>query len=168
MSRFAIYAPWTLLAGCGLTPAAAPPACVEGEGCAEAPLVLNAADPDSPATSPARPPVVAPATAPEAGTAPVVEPVLSDSSIVSSPGFDALSSNAGFVDPFELTSPLFDPLGFSPFGLNDVPDLVSLFVDGIILGQLTPSGPALNLTFLERLCLEGDTPDSFCRQRFGN
>lgn len=46
---------------------------------------------------------------------------------------------------------------------------LSLLLDGLILELLSPIGPRLDdsLTFLERLCLAGDDPDFFCRQRYG-
>ncbi len=46
-------------------------------------------------------------------------------------------------------------------------DLVSLLLDTLILDLINPAGPALSLTFLERLCLAGDEPDFVCRQLYG-
>lgn len=47
-------------------------------------------------------------------------------------------------------------------------DILGVLLNALLVDLLAPSGPRLNdsMTFLERLCLEGDEPDSFCRQRF--
>ncbi len=53
---------------------------------------------------------------------------------------------------------------------NDFANVISVLLDSLLLELLTPSGPQLDgsFTYLERLCLQGDDPDFFCRQRFGN
>lgn len=68
----------------------------------------------------------------------------------------------GFVTPTP-----FDPIGLASLGSNDASDLTSLWLDLLVLETLDPSGPALDLTYLERLCLAGDDPDFFCYQRYG-
>lgn len=65
------------------------------------------------------------------------------------------------------TSTPFDPIGLASLGSNEASDLTSLWLDLLVLESLEPSGPALDLTYLERLCLAGDDPDFFCHQRFG-
>jgi hypothetical protein len=61
----------------------------------------------------------------------------------------------------------FDPAGLASFDFDNADLLGSLFADQLALDLLMPSGPALDYTFLERLCLEGDEPDFYCHQRYG-
>ena len=74
--------------------------------------------------------------------------------------------------PFGENNFVFDMQLSGSFALSrvepaDLPELLSLFLDALILETLDPAGPALELTFLEQLCLEGGDPDFVCRQRFG-
>ena len=72
---------------------------------------------------------------------------------------------AGLVEV--VTPTPFDPIGLASLGSNDASDLTSLWLDLLVLETLDPAGPALDLTYLERLCLAGDDPDFICHQRFG-
>ncbi len=82
------------------------------------------------------------------------------------------SSSSTLNNGAVLADPVAQPPGFEPaiMGLADLDVLPSLFIDNLLLDLLDPIGPQLDesLTFLERLCLEGDDPDSFRRQQFGN
>ena len=81
-----------------------------------------------------------------------------------------------FVDPREndaVVGPGATGLGFDPFaspflGFDGFAGLFASLFEDSIWGILLPAGPRLNesVTFLERLCEDGDAPDSFCRQRF--
>ena len=48
-------------------------------------------------------------------------------------------------------------------------DILGLLLDALLVDLLAPVGPRLDdsMTFLERLCLDGDEPDSYCRRRYG-
>ncbi len=75
-----------------------------------------------------------------------------------------------------LTSGLFESVGVQP---DDVPEILSLMLDGVILdtlgGAANPSllglqreeVPGRFPTFLELLCREQGSSDSDCRQRYG-
>lgn len=54
-------------------------------------------------------------------------------------------------------------------GESDSVDVLGVLLDALLVDLLAPAGPRLNdsMTFLERLCLGGDDPDSFCRRRYG-
>ena len=106
-----------------------------------------------------------------AGQAPVVagngglgfdDPTPSDSRLLVPP---LAVGGVGLVEV--VTSTPFDPIGLASLGSNEASDLTSLWLDLLVLESLEPSGPALDLTYLERLCLAGDDPDFFCHQRFG-
>ncbi len=55
-------------------------------------------------------------------------------------------------------------------GPAEFPDLLSFILDSLLLDLLDPTRPRLDetITYLERLCLEGDDPETFCRRRYGN
>ena len=78
-------------------------------------------------------------------------------------GSEEIGAGASFL-PFPIP-PAFviqpDDFGFD-IGL-------SLLLDGLLLELLSPIGPRLpdSFTYLERLCLAGDEPDFYCRQRYG-
>lgn len=72
------------------------------------------------------------------------------------------------IDPSSaVPSPMSD-LGFPLSDLALIPDLLSSFVDGLLLDMLQPSIPQSNLSFLEQLCRDSDIPDFRCRQLYGN
>lgn len=85
-------------------------------------------------------------------------PVRADGSSFDAPTDSSLTQL--LLDPF--TGFLLDAVGI------DV--LISLLFNDSTVDQLDPSGPRINdsLTFLERLCREGDSPDFVCRNRYGN
>lgn len=107
-----------------------------------------------------------------AGQAPVVagddglgldDPIPFDSRLLAPP-----LAASGAVGLMEGATPTpFDPIGLASFGSDEASTLTSLWLDLLVLESLEPSGPALDFTFLERLCLAGDDPDFFCHQRFG-
>ena len=73
-------------------------------------------------------------------------------------------------ESLDFTSQVFDRPRFPLFEPADAADLVSLFLDYLILDLVSPAGRgglADDYTYLERLCLEGDEPDFVCRQRYG-
>ncbi len=73
-------------------------------------------------------------------------------------------------ESLDSTSQVFDRPGFPLFEPADAPDLVSLFLDYLILDLVSPAGRgglADDYTYLELLCLEGDDPDFVCRQLYG-
>ena len=74
-------------------------------------------------------------------------------------------------DPADVRTPGGSPLGTesaqADLGSISADDLVSLFLDTLILDLINPAGPAESFTFLERLCLAGDEPDFVCRQLYG-
>lgn len=59
---------------------------------------------------------------------------------------------------------LFDIALLDPNALSDV---LSLFVDDLILESAPPADRSNDLPFLERLCRETDLPDFRCRQLYG-
>lgn len=61
----------------------------------------------------------------------------------------------------------FDPAGIGSFDFDSADLLTLLLADQFALDLIAPSGPALDYTFLERLCLEGEDPDFYCHQRYG-
>lgn len=65
---------------------------------------------------------------------------------------------------------LFDPF-VSPFlGFDQMFGSFSSLLDVFSLGLFDSSGPRLDdsVTILQRLCEDGDSPEWFCRRRFGN
>lgn len=57
------------------------------------------------------------------------------------------------------------------FPLSDIvlfPDLLSVFVDDLLLDLLQPSNPHHEISFLEQLCRDSDIPDFRCRQLYGD
>lgn len=106
-----------------------------------------------------------------AGQAPVVagngglglnDPTPPDSRLLAPP---PAGGAVGLLEGATLTP--FDPIGLASLGSDEASALTSLWLDLLVLESLEPSGPALDFTFLERLCLAGDDPDFFCHQRFG-
>ena len=93
------------------------------------------------------------------------EPVVSDSS----PDAAAPSTLATrATSPFTFVDPVVSPPSFVEPNLGaDI--VLNLLLDTLLVGLLDPVGPQLDhsLTHLERLCLDGDDPDFYCRQRFG-
>jgi len=78
-----------------------------------------------------------------------------------------------FDDPALLPDPwspesvhldLFDIALLDPDALSDV---LSLFLDDLILEHVPPANSSNDLPYLERLCRETDLPDFRCRQRYG-
>lgn len=80
--------------------------------------------------------------------------------------------------PFAYADPAATSSAFSaaiPIGSGSV-DVLGALLDALLFEMLAPvgpqflapGGPRLNdsMTFLERLCLEGDDTDTYCRQRF--
>ena len=110
-------------------------------------------------------PLAGPATFDQATDSPRVE----DTGLAVAPVGQFPADDDQPFNPPRPTFP-FDPLLFPFLGPDDVADLLSLFLDDLLLDLLNPVGPQLNdtLSFLERLCLEGDDPDFVCRQRFGH
>lgn len=70
-----------------------------------------------------------------------------------------------YADPAESSSPF--PVLIT--GESSSADVLGVLLDALLVDLLAPAGPYLDdsMTFLERLCLEGDDPDSFCRRRYG-
>ena len=129
------------------------------EGCGTGPGVFPAGEP------------AGDASAALAGQAPVVagndglgvdDPTPLDSRLLAPP-----PAGGAFWLLEGATSTPFDPIGLASLGSDEASALTSLWLDQLVLESLEPSGPALNLTFLERLCLAGDDPDFFCHQRYG-
>ena len=90
-----------------------------------------------------------------------------------------LEPSPGVVPPFPSAGPTDLPIVNAdpptqfpdPVFFHDASgsvDILGVLLNALLVDLLAPSGPRLNdsMTFLERLCLEGDEPDSFCRQRF--
>lgn len=71
------------------------------------------------------------------------------------------------ADPAAFDSLLLDPFILSMFDSTDLPKLLALLLDDLALGLVSPLPSGAGLTFLERLCRQGDEPDFRCRQRFG-
>ncbi len=80
---------------------------------------------------------------------------------------DPLSGPSTELDALSSAGAFFDPFTFTLLPSADIDILLSLFVDGLVLDLLPPSDLNNELSFLERLCREGDTPEFLCRQRFG-
>ncbi len=128
-------------------------------GCGAGPGVFPADEPavDAPATLAGQAPVVAG----DDGLG-LDDPTPLDSRLLVPP------PAGGAVGLIEGATPTpFDPVGLASPGSDEAAALTSLWLDLLILESLEPSGPALDFTFLERLCLAGDDPDFFCHQRFG-
>lgn len=143
MKRFVWSIPLLLSAGCGLAPSAGPHACADDSTCG---YVSTAADTATGAA------LVDPRS--------ISTPVPEHRDVATSdPPADGSSAQLP-LDPF--TGFLVDAVGIDA--------LLSLLFNDRAIDQLDPSGPRLNdsLTFLERLCREGDTPDFVCRDRYGN
>ncbi len=64
--------------------------------------------------------------------------------------------------------PALDPFESGGLSASDVDLLLSLMVDNLVLELVTPADLDNDLSLLERLCREGETPDFRCRQRFGD
>ena len=65
---------------------------------------------------------------------------------------------------------LFDPF-VSPFlGFDQIPGLFASLLDVLTPGLFDSGGPRLDdsVTVLQRLCEDGDRPETFCRSRFGH
>ena len=129
------------------------------EGCGAGPGVFPAEEPavDAPATMAGQAPVVAGNDGFGWG-----DPTPLDSRLLAPP------PAVGAVGLIQGATPSpFDPIGLASLGSDEASALTSLWVDLLVLESLEPSGPALDFTFLERLCLAGDDPDFFCHQRYG-
>ncbi len=61
-----------------------------------------------------------------------------------------------------------EPPVSSSWSPADIDVLLSLFADDLVLDLLTPADLNYDLSYLERLCREGNTPEFICRQRFGH
>ena len=96
-----------------------------------------------------------------------------DSAVGEANGADSISDlpEPFIPDPADIRTPGGGPLGTDSaqpdVGSIGADDLVSLFLDTLILDLINPAGPAQSFTFLERLCLAGDEPDFVCRQLYG-
>ena len=73
--------------------------------------------------------------------------------------------------PFAYADPAAPSVPFSALmtGESGSVDVLGVLLDALLVELLAPAGPRLDdsMTFLERLCLGGDDPDFFCRQRYG-
>ncbi len=78
----------------------------------------------------------------------------------------ALAGGANFTT-FATDPTFLDPFHFSEDAFINSSFFLSLLLDDVLLGLLDPSGPSLEMSFLERLCREGDDPDFVCRDRYG-
>ena len=105
-------------------------------------------------------------------------PTVSDAPAADPPAADTPASVPSAVDAPPLgaldsgqtgsTSPLVDPLGFPSFGWGDFDNLFSLYLDGMMLDYLAGGYSNRGMTYLERLCIEGGTPEYTCRRLYGN
>lgn len=88
-------------------------------------------------------------------TSPGIVPPLVYTAQTAIPGFDSEPSTPSFP-----AAVLLPPEGSV--------ELLGALLDALLVELLAPSGPRLldSMTYLERLCLEGDDTDTFCRQRF--
>ncbi len=119
---------------------------------AEQPLPTNDDDPDANGTPPDEPP-----SDPPPADGDLDDLFIDLDGLYDDPG----STSAG-------TSP-YNPFGTTYTG-GSTWDLLSLWLDGMTMGLLDPSADTggSSYTYLELMCLDGDTPDSVCRSRYGN
>ncbi len=84
---------------------------------------------------------------------------------------DAVPPTAQAVIPFAYADPAAPSVPFPALmtGESGSVDVLGVLLDALLVELLAPAGPRLDdsMTFLERLCLGGDDPDFFCRQRYG-
>ncbi len=155
-----------LLSGCGPNVLQTPVECADGAECA---VCEDGADCDTSAVTQASSDSLPPASGADGGgvdgSTPAATTVVIPAAFATDPD-DPVSEPSTTVDP--LLSPLgsFDPLALRLLPLADIDILLSLFVDGLVLDLLTPADLNNELSFLELLCREGDTPEFRCRQLF--
>jgi hypothetical protein len=119
--------------------------------------------PDAPAT-----PDASTADSPTVSDTPAVDPPAPDTPAAVPPTVDAPPLGVLDSDQTGSTSPLVDPLGFPSLGWSDFDNLFSLYLDGMMLDYLTGGYSNGSMTYLERLCIEGGTPEYTCRRLYGN
>ena len=76
-------------------------------------------------------------------------------------------SPAPEFDPLGLIEQGLDPLGLGIIDPADVPQLLSLWVDGLVLDLIDPAPTSELFTHLELLCRDRGLPETFCRRRYG-
>ena len=121
-------------------------------------------------TIPAEPEVLQGADPQELMTAPQQDRVGSaDGVVVDAPANTQLpASDQALTDSSSPVPPSPNDLGFPLSDMALFPELLSSFVDGLLLDILQPSVPQSGPSFLEQLCRDSDIPDFRCRQLYAD
>ena len=157
-----------LLSGCGTYVVQVPAECAEETDCA---LCKDGADCNIDAGAHASSDSQSPASSTNEATAD--DPTPAGTTVIIPAAFathpeDPVSEPSTAVDPLSSPLPLFDPFAPTLLPLADIDILLSLFLDGLVLDLLAPADLNSEMSYLERLCREGDIPEFICRQRFAN
>jgi hypothetical protein len=154
------------MSGCGPNVLQAPAECTDGADCA---VCEDGTDCNTEATTQAssdsQPPVSGANEGGVDGSTPAGTTVVIPAAFATDPD-DPVSEPSTAVDPLLSSLPFFDPFAPTLLPLADIDILLSLFLDGLVLDLLTLADLNNELSFLELLCREGDTPEFRCRQLF--
>ena len=94
----------------------------------------------------------------------------------SSPNPAPPSADAAPGDSRDFIAPTLDPLDLGPFAPEDAPELLSLYMDVLLLDLLDPAAatddfdsapPYYDVTYLEQLCRDRGYPDHACQSLYG-
>jgi hypothetical protein len=150
MKRWLLIGTLVLTGGCGVASAPAHRPCPDGGDCA-ADGSIDGSGAQSPGgdVSPVRP-------IPSDGA--------DDGGIASDPGDVAVFDPPPppTINPFPF-DPSIRPIVISPGSAG----FYENYLDQLLLDLMTPYGELATESYLERLCLDSDLPESYCRQRYG-
>lgn len=159
MKRFSCTVVMLLLSGCGSGTGRAPAECPDGANCAEDGALQTPSGSQSPGQAAGEPD--------DAGSTLAEGTVIISAAFAEDPD-DSIFGRSTDDDSPSAIRPALDPFESADLSLSDIDLLLSLFVDNLVLELVTPADLDNDLSLLERLCREGETPDFRCRQRFGD